>query len=92
MQMRNRCNRCSRKCNCHCRNCRELPVMPSNPQLANSYVPYQYAEDIFEPCDALEHGTIFPELATSYSPGQSQCMIKYLEGTSTCEEVDENGR
>ena len=57
----------------------------------NSYVPYQYLEDFFDPCEALENGTAFPELVSPYVPNQSQCIIKYLEGTKTCEEVDLDG-
>ena len=30
-----------------CRNCRELPVCPENPVLANSYVPYQYLDELY---------------------------------------------
>lgn len=93
MYTRNRCNRCTCSCQCNsCRKCRELPAMPTNPMLANSYVPYQYIEEIFEPCEALENGTLFPELVSPYVPGQSQCIIRYLEGTNTCEEVVDNER
>lgn len=83
-----RCNNC--QCS-RCRQCRNLPVMPESPQLANSYVPYQDLGEIFDPCEALENGTLFPELVSPYAPNQSQCMIRYLEGTKTCEEVDEYG-
>lgn len=78
-----RCNNC--QCS-RCRQCRNLPVMPNNPQLANSYVPYQYLNEIFDPCEALENGTLFPELVSPYAPNQSQCIINYLENTKTCEE------
>ena len=95
MYTRNKRNR--RNCMCSdCRDCRELPVMPKDPMLANSYVPYQYVDaenDTFCPMESLAHGTAFPELATSYMPGESQCIIRYLEGTETCEEVcDDDGR
>ena len=83
-----RCNNC--QCS-RCRQCKKLPVMPDNPRLANSYVPYQYLDDFFDPCEALENGTAFPELVSPYVPNQSQCMIKYLEGTKTCEEVGLDG-
>lgn len=91
MYKRNKCNRCGCQCN-RCRNCRKLPMMPNDPRLANSYVPYQYLDDVFEPCEALEHGTAFPELVSPYAPGQSQCLIRYLEETNTCEEDDCDGR
>ena len=91
--MRNRRSRC----NCdNCRNCKELPVMPKSPMLANSYVPYQYVEadnDTMCPMESLSHGTTFPGLVDHYTPGESQCIIRYLEGTETCEEVcDNDGR
>ena len=54
-------------------------------------MPYQYLDDFFDPCEALENGTAFPELVSPYVPNQSQCMIRYLEGTKTCEEVDLDG-
>lgn len=90
MYSRTRKNRGNSHC-CSCRNCRELPELPENPVLANSYVPYQTYECIFDPAEALANGTAFPELVRPYDPNQSQCIIKYLEGTKTCEEVDECG-
>ena len=90
MYSRNRRNR-SNSCCCNCRNCRELPMCPEYPVLANSYVPYQYLDELFEPAEALENGTVFPELVRPYVQNESQCIIKYLEETKTCEEVDECG-
>lgn len=90
MYARNRRGR--RNCN-ECRNCKELPVMPKNPMLANSYVPYQYVDaenDTMCPIESLAHGTTFSELVDHYTPGESQCIIRYLEGTETCEEVCDN--
>jgi len=89
MYARNR--RRGNSCRCNCKNCRELPVCPEYPVLANSYVPYQYLDELFEPCEALENGTVFPELVRPYVQNQSQCIIRYLEETKTCEEVDECG-
>ena len=87
--MRNRYNNRRRgTCNCHCRNCKEMPVMPNNPLLANAYVPYQYIDEVFCPMEALENGTAFPELVSPYTKNQSQCIIQYLMQTETCEEVD----
>lgn len=85
---RNRGNSCC----CNCRNCREMSEMPEYPVLANSYVPYQSFNEIFEPAEALANGTAFPELVRPYVQNQSQCIINYLEGTQTCEEVDECGK
>ena len=90
MYSRNRRNR-GNSCCCNCRKCRELPVCPENPVLANSYVPYQYLDEVFEPEEALANGTAFPELVRPYVQNQSQCIIRYLEETQTCEEVDECG-
>lgn len=90
MYTRNR--RSCYNCQCsRCRQCKKTPVCPEDPQLANSYVPYQYIDEIFEPCEALAHGTAFPELVSPYTKNQSQCIIRYLESTNTCEEVDEYG-
>lgn len=94
MYMRNRYNR--RRSNCRneseCRNCQMPTVCPENPQLANSYVPYQYIKDTFCPMESLAHGTTFPELVSPYAPNQSQCIIEYLSQTETCKEVDDCGR
>ena len=89
--MRNRLNRRRNGGNCMCgRNCRELSVMPNDPQLANAYVPYQYSKKLLCPKESLEHGTTFPELVSPYSKNQSQCVISYLRQTETCEEVGRN--
>ena len=92
MYRRNRYNR--RTCGCmnerrNCPDCAMPPFMPRNPMLANAYVPYQEFDETFSPQDSLCHGTTFPELVSPYMRGQSQCIIKYLEGTKTCKEVDD---
>ena len=88
MYTRNRYNR--RRGNCQnnngCRNCQMPDVMPKMPQLANSYVPYQYIQNTFCPAESLEKGTTFPELVSPYEQNQSQCIIQYLSQTETCEE------
>ena len=61
--------------------------MPNNPELANAYVPYQYADELFNTNDSLRHGTTFPELVDAYTKNQSQSVIAYLSQTETCEEV-----
>ena len=61
----------------------EMDVFPSNPMLAQSYVPYQYMEDTFKPCTGLDNGTIFPELVSPYAPGDSMKDIAYIEKTNT---------
>ena len=67
------------------------PFMPVNPMLANAYVPYQELDETFCPMESLNHGTTFPELVSPYTKNQSQCIIRYLEQTNTCEEVDDRG-
>ncbi len=61
----------------------EMDVFPSNPMLAQSYVPYQYMERTFKPNIGLENGTIFPELVSPYMPGDSMKEINYLKNTNT---------
>lgn len=35
-------------------------------QLARAYVPIQYMNKVYDPKEALEHGTLFPELYQPY--------------------------
>jgi hypothetical protein len=44
----------------------EIPVMPTEFELATAYVPYQVLCKIYEPMKALMKGTIFPELYRPY--------------------------
>lgn len=39
-----------------------IPVMPIRPELAQAYVPYQLYTRIMPAQEALEKGTVFPEL------------------------------
>lgn len=66
-------------------------VFPSNPMLAQSYVPVQTIEETFTPCVGLKMGTIFPELVNPYSPCQSieeiafiKAMNRIGEGCNKC--------
>ena len=68
---------------CDCGFDEEQSVFPENPMLAQSYVPIQYMDRTFKPCVGLKMGTIFPELVSPYSPGQSMEEIKYIEMTNT---------
>ncbi len=52
---------------------------PSNPMLAQSYVPIQEMDKTFTPCCGLKMGTIFPELVSPYMPCQSMEEIQYLK-------------
>ena len=53
-------------------------MFPSNPMFGQSYVPIQYMDKTFIPSVGLRMGTIFPELVSPYSPGQSMREIEYL--------------
>lgn len=64
--------------NCGCGFDEGINVFPVNPMLAQSYVPIQYMDKTFTPCCGLKNGTIFPELVSPYSPGQSMREIDYL--------------
>lgn len=79
----NTCN-CMEKYNndCDCGYEEEYDVFPSNPMLAQSYVPFQYMDQTFKPCVGLKMGTIFPELVSPYEPGQSMQEIAYIEKTN----------
>ena len=63
---------------CGCGFDSEVNLFPSNPMLAQSYVPIQYMDKTFTPCCGLKMGTIFPELVSPYRPGQSMEEIAYL--------------
>ena len=84
-------NVCSYNCNeqekdeCECGFDEEeiLDVFPENPMLGQSYVPIQFMDKTFRPCVGLEHGTIFPELVSPYTAGQSMEEIAFIERTNT---------
>jgi hypothetical protein len=78
--------------NCDCGFDEDLSSLPTNPQLAQSYVPFQYIGRTFMPEVGLRMGTIYPELVSPYFPGQSMEEIAYLsgrneigEGCNTCQ-------
>ena len=52
---------------------------PTNPMLAQSYVPIQEMNQTFTPHCGLKMGTIFPELVSPYIPCQSMAEIEYLK-------------
>lgn len=68
--------------NCSCGFDEEESVFPSNPMLAQSYVPIQRMDKTFTPCCGLKMGTIFPELVSPYAPGQSMEEINYLRNAN----------
>lgn len=73
-----KCNHSYDNSNCSCGFDEEINLFPSNPMLAQSYVPIQYMDKTFTPCCGLKMGTIFPELVSPYYPGQSMREIDYL--------------
>ena len=64
---------------CGCGFDEDMSLFPENPMLAQSYVPIQYMDKTFTPHCGLKMGTIFPELVSPYSPGQSMEEIAYLK-------------
>jgi len=73
------CQGMDNNANCGCGFDEEVNLFPNNPMLAQSYVPIQYMDKTFTPCCGLKMGTIFPELVSPYSPGQSMREIDYLK-------------
>ena len=68
--------------NCECGFDEEESAFPSNPMLAQSYVPIQQMNKTFTPCCGLKMGTIFPELVSPYAHGQSMAEINYLRNAN----------
>lgn len=65
-----------------------MNIFPKNPMYAQSYVPWQTMDKIFSPDTALKMGTIFPELVSTYMPGQSAKEIEYIKRTNKEEGCD----
>ena len=82
-------NNCNMNCcemnnyDCGCGFDTEESVFPSNPMLAQSYVPIQTLDKTFTPCCGLKNGTIFPELVSPYEPCDSIEFINYLKRRNT---------
>lgn len=61
----------------------QYPVLPQPPfRLAHSYTPWQYYNVVFSPAEALDKGTLFPELYQPqgfYGPceGPEPCHLVY---------------
>ena len=56
--------------------------LPSSPQLAQSYVPFQIMNKTFKPCVGLKKGTIFPELVSPYEPCQSVAENDFIKANN----------
>jgi len=68
---------------CECGFDEEAGLFPTNPMFGQSYVPWQIMGRTFIPEAGLRRGTIFPELATSYSPGDSLALNNFIMNTNT---------
>jgi hypothetical protein len=53
-------------------------VFPENYLFGYAYTPHSCMNKTFTPECGLENGTLFPELVSPYSPGQSIDFIEYL--------------
>ncbi len=51
---------------------------PTNYLYGHAYTPNQIMNKTFTPAEGLQNGTMFPELVSPYSPGQSMDFINYL--------------
>ena len=60
---------------------------PENHMYGQCYVPIQYLNKVYEPATALKKGTLFPELSTTYVPGQSMREIAYIRNANKKEEM-----
>ncbi len=70
------------KDDCGCGFDEEESVFPTNPMLAQSYVPWQTMDKTFKPCVGLKMGTIFPELVSPYVPCQDIEEMEFIKQTN----------
>jgi hypothetical protein len=63
----------------------------SIPMYGHAYVPNQRMEEIFNACNGLENGSIFPELIFPYSPGDSIVEANYLAENTIESGCNNNG-
>lgn len=77
-----RCKKCdtnnSNTCSCNMYTSQNNNIFPENYLYGYAYTPNQCMERTFTPESGLQNGTIFPELVSPYSPGQSIDFIEYL--------------
>lgn len=78
----NSCVCSANECECDCGFDEPESMFPMNPELGQSYVPFQVMGRTFTPEVGLKMGTIFPELVSCYTPGQSMEEIAYLKATN----------
>ena len=85
---------CSDVCNqnyvdmddCMCGFDEDESVFPTNPMLAQSYVPWQTMKKTFVPSVGLKMGTIFPELVSPYMPCDSMRQNEYIANSNKIKE------
>ncbi len=65
---------------------------PENYMYGQSYVPIQYMSNTFRPDVGLKMGTIFPELVSPYTAGQSLEEINFLRDSNEIKEGCNSGR
>ena len=58
-------------------NMQTTPMVQRGVELARAYIPYQYYTNSFSPMEALEHGTMFPELVRLYAPNEERGSYCY---------------
>ena len=69
----------------------EDSVFPNNYMFGQSYVPIQQMNSTFKPCTGLKMGTIFPELVSPYTAGQSMEEIEFLKCSNEIKEGCNHG-
>ena len=54
--------------------CAQIPEMPTNPQYAYAYIKFQNNVELCNPQNALENGTVFPQLNMPYCGWNSRMV------------------
>lgn len=73
----NQNNNCSSMYSTICQN-NTTSVFPENYLYGHAYTPVQTLNNTYNPEVGLQNGSIFPELVSPYSPGQSIDFIEFL--------------
>lgn len=76
---------------CECGFDDEESVFPENYMFGQSYVPIQRMTTTFKPCTGLKMGTIFPELVSPYTAGQSMEEDQFLRCSNEIKEGCNSG-
>jgi hypothetical protein len=56
-------------------------LFPSNLMYGHAYTPNQRMNELFDPQTGLSCGSMYPELVSPYSPGDSMAFIEHLKTT-----------